>query len=132
PPVRIADRERNIEISYFEDKPHLLVPGQELSGLKEGNIDRQEIYPLEDILKDFPKKNPRFNQWKYVDWEGDGDKDLLIGVDDWGDYGWDNAYDEQGNWTNGPLHGYVYLIRNDDGEYVNTGRLEAGGEVLDG
>ena len=131
PPVRIADRYRNIEISYFDGQPHFLIPGKEITGLTSGEILETEVYPVEEILQDFPKKTPRFNQWKYVDWEGDGDKDILIGVDDWGDYGWDNAHDDQGNWTNGPLHGYVYLIRNDGGQYVNTGRLEANGEVID-
>ena len=32
--------------------------------------------------------------------------------DDWTDYGWDNAYDANGKWTNGPLRGFVYFIRN--------------------
>src|SRR6185295_13979309 len=27
-------------------------------------------------------------------------------------YGWDNAYDPNGRWMNGPLRGYVYLLRN--------------------
>lgn len=131
PPVRIADVEDDIEISYIAGEPHLLIPGQEITGWGSDHIVKTDIYPVENILKDFPKKKPRFNQWKYVDWEGDGDKDFLVGADDWSDYGWDNAYDEDGNWTNGPLHGYVYLIRNDDGKYLNTGRLKAGGEVID-
>ena len=131
PPVRIGDQERNIEISYFADTPHILIPGQEMTGWGSGQLVKTDIYPVEEILKDFPKKKPRFNQWKYVDWEGDGDRDILVGADDWGDYGWDNAFDDEGNWTNGPLHGYVYLIRNDEGQYVNMGRLKAAGEVID-
>ena len=31
--------------------------------------------------------------WRYVDWEGDGDQDLIVGIGDWSDYGWDQAYD---------------------------------------
>ena len=131
PPVRIADRYRNMEISYFEGEPHILIPGKEITGLTTGDIQETDVFPVEEILKDFPIKTPRFNQWKYVDWDGDGDKDILIGADDWGDYGWDNAWDEQGNWTNGPLHGYVYLILNENGTYVNQGRLKAAGEVID-
>jgi len=131
PPVRVADRYRNIEISYFEGQPHFLIPGKEITGLTSGDIQETDIYPAEEILRDFPVKAPRFNQWKFVDWDGDGDKDILIGVDDWGDYGWDNAHDDQGNWSNGPLHGYVYLILNENGEYINQGRLKAGGGWID-
>ena len=45
--------------------------------------------------------------WRYVDYDGDGDQDLIVGVGDWSDYGWDAAFDRKGNWNNGPLHGYV-------------------------
>ena len=50
--------------------------------------------------------------WRYVDYDGDGLRDIIVGVGDWTDYGWDNAYDERGNWTNGPLRGFVYVARN--------------------
>ena len=65
------------------------------------------------------------------DYDGDGDLDILVGMDDWSDYGWDNAFDSTGNWVNGPLHGYVYLLENRDGEYHNRGRLQAGGKEID-
>ncbi len=55
---------------------------------------------------------PRGSQWRYVDYDGDGRLDLVNGAGDWGSYGWDNAYDAEGKWTNGPLHGYVYVLRN--------------------
>src|SRR5690606_8012075 len=61
----------------------------------------------------------RANQWKYCDYDGDGALDLIIGIGDWNDYGmewgkdgWENAYDKDGRWKNGPLHGYVYLMHN--------------------
>ncbi len=131
PPVKIAEKHRNIEVSFVDGNPRLLVPGKELTGLEQGDLKEKEVFSVEEILKDFPKKKPRFNQWKYVDYDGDGNLDFIVGVDDWGDYGWDNAFDEAGNWTNGPLHGYVYWIRNEDGKYVNKGRLKAGGKVID-
>src|SRR5690606_1138030 len=46
-------------------------------------------------------------------------------------YGWDNAYDDNGNWTNGPLHGYVSLVENVNGTYAPYRRLEAGGAPID-
>jgi hypothetical protein len=35
-----------------------------------------------------------------------------VGIEDWTDYGWDDAFDSSGKWTNGPLHGFVYWVKN--------------------
>ena len=69
--------------------------------------------------------------WNYADWDGDGDADIIVGIDTWDDYGWDNAYSPDGVWKNGPLHGYVYLLENRDGKYVNAGRITGGGYDID-
>ena len=58
--------------------------------------------------------------WRYVDWEGDGDQDLIVGIGDWTDYAWDHAYDRPARWRNGPLHGWVYLIENVDGKLLRS------------
>ena len=76
-------------------------------------------------------KKSRSNMWSYVDWDNDGDKDIIVGIDTWDDYGWDNAFDSAGKWTNGPLHGYVYLLEDVDGKYVNRGKINAGGKPID-
>ncbi len=54
----------------------------------------------------------RDDMWLPVDWDGDGKVDLLNGVSDWRDYGWDDAYNSKGEWLRGPLHGYVYFWKN--------------------
>ncbi|MCC6538704.1 MAG: VCBS repeat-containing protein [Bryobacterales bacterium] len=54
----------------------------------------------------------RDDLWQPVDWDRDGRIDVLAGVSDWTEYGWDDAYDATGKWTRGPLHGYVYFHRN--------------------
>ncbi len=55
----------------------------------------------------------RADQWKFVDYDGDGAVDVVLGLGVWDDYGWDDAYNAQGVWTNGPLHGYVMVARNE-------------------
>jgi hypothetical protein len=74
----------------------------------------------------------RDDLWYPVDWEGDGHIDVLNGVSDWRDYGWDDAFNEKGEWTRGPLHGYVWLHRGlGGGQFAPPVRLEAGGTTLD-
>ena len=70
-----------------------------------------------------------------VDWDNDGKIDVLNGISDWRDYGWDDAFNNKGDWVNGPLHGHVYLYRNvgtnQKPVYAEPERLEAGGKVID-
>ncbi len=77
----------------------------------------------------------RDDLWYPVDWDGDGRIDILAGVSDWRDYGWDDAYDEKGRWTRGPLHGYVWFHRNigtnQNPVYAEPVKVEAGGKPID-
>lgn len=77
----------------------------------------------------------RFNQWRYVDYDGDGALDLTIGIEDWAEYGWDRAFNAQGEWTRGPLHGQIYLLRNrgttEEPDYDKPTKIMAGGKPLD-
>ena len=131
PPVRLGPAIPQVQVSHTDGKARVLVPGSELKDFQKSMDQRPEaLFPKEEILKDFAK-NPRFNQWKMVDYDGDGDQDILVGVDDWSDYGWDNAFNAEGKWTNGPLHGYVYYVENEDGAYQNRGRIQVNGSDLD-
>ncbi len=77
----------------------------------------------------------RGEQWSYVDFDGDGKLDLVLGVGDWSDYGWDNAFDANGRWTNGPLHGFVYIMKNigtnEKPKYAPPFRLRADNRDVD-
>ncbi len=130
-PVWLNKSIKDIQVSYVNDQARFTVPGYELLNFTETfTKEKKKLFDKGDIMKDIKGRN-RFNQWKMVDYEGDGDVDIIVGVDDWNDYGWDNAYNDKGEWTNGPLHGYVYLIENVDGKYVNKGRIKAGGKDID-
>lgn len=77
----------------------------------------------------------RDDLWYPVDWDRDGRIDLLVGTSDWRDYGWDDAFDSEGRWRRGPLHGYVWFHRNIGTnarpEYAAPVKLQAGGEDID-
>ena len=130
PGVRLGPTGHNVQVSYVDGEPRVLKENFEFSrfktdGLANGGI---KIYPTSNIHAG----STRARMWRYVDWEGDGDQDLVVGIGDWSDYVWDQAYDAQGRWRNGPLHGWVYLIENLDGRYSNTPRkIHAGGAPID-
>jgi hypothetical protein len=75
------------------------------------------------------------NQRRFCDYDGDGVTDLIAGTADWEDYGWDNAFNDKGEWTRGPLHGYVYVARNkgtnEAPDYAPAFKVEAGGKPVD-
>ena len=133
-------------ISYVSGQPVVTAT----ASVKQGDIFayRGNVYP--DFLQshfDRPTKlgaperiltepgNIRQNQWKLVDYDGDGALDLTVGIDFWGDYGWDAAFNRFGDWTRGPLHGYVYLMRNTGTTaspvYAEPVRVQAGGRPVD-
>jgi len=106
---RLANGLSNIRPSFVNGKVRLLLPGEELINFKKSRFSkRKNIYPKKKLLED----KVREKDWKYCDYDGDGDRDLIVGEGYWGDYGWDNAFDAQGRWLNGPLHGYVFWIEN--------------------
>ncbi|PZX53072.1 VCBS repeat protein [Algoriphagus ratkowskyi] len=130
PPVRIGDAIKNVQISHIDEGVKVTIPGVELVDFKTKLASSEQVlFDAEELKKGFEKV--RFNQWKMVDYDGDGDLDVVVGIDDWADYGWDNAFNDKGVWVNGPLHGFVFLLENVDGKYVNKGRIEAGGKMLD-
>ncbi len=130
PPVRIGDPIKDVQISYVDGQPRVLAPGIEFVNFKKNlTAQPQELFPADTF--EVLNKRIRFRQWKYVDYENDGDLDIVVGIQDGEDYGWDNAYDSEGVWTNGPLHGYVYLLENIGGKYELKGKIMAGGKPID-
>lgn len=129
-PVKIGNGLKNVTLSWCNGVAKITGSGVEFTEFTKSVYDKPVgIFNSEEILSQHPRK--RFNHWKYADWEGDGDFDLLVGIDDWADYGWDNAFDKNGKWTRGELHGYLYLLENDNGSYISRGKVLAGGQPID-
>ena len=109
PGRRISKGLQNVQVSFVASKPRVLSPGNEYPDFLRSGLESPKKLSLPANLH--PNK-VRGNFWRYVDYDGDGVQDVIVGTDDWTDYGWDNAYDATGKWTNGPLRGFVYLARN--------------------
>ncbi|MEM7372337.1 MAG: VCBS repeat-containing protein [Bacteroidota bacterium] len=112
PGKRIGPSERYLQISHVGDKPVVLSPGTQYLDFRKHALESPKAIPLVIDFEELHGRT-RANQWTYLDYEADGDLDLIIGLGVWEAYGWDNAYDSLGMWTNGPLHGYVYLSLNE-------------------
>lgn len=129
-PRKIGEGMKNLQIFSENGISRVLGRGVEYMDFKDNIFSNpKKLFDVDKLEKGH--KKIRFSQWKYADFENDGDLDLLVGIDDWGDYGWDNAFDSIGNWTNGPLHGYVYLLENKGGEYIDQGKIMAAGKPVD-
>lgn len=133
PAMRISKGAQNVQLSYVDGKAHVTSVGAEYPDFLQSGLDKPVKLP---VANNFHKGKIRANQWRYVDYNGDGKTDLIIGIGDWADYGWDNAFDAQGRWKNGPLHGFVYLFRNrgtnEKPVYADPVKIEAGGRPIDG
>ncbi len=133
PGVRLGNAQRYMHLSYVDGQPRILIPGHEFVDFRKSGFKKPT--PIYNTDKIHSQKSKRAQNWNYVDYDGDGDSDLIIGIGDWSDYGWDNAYDSRGVWENGRLHGYVYLVRNlgttKKPNYDNPVRIKAGKSDID-
>jgi hypothetical protein len=131
--IRVSDALRNVQVSYVGEQTRVLVPNKEYVNFL--GQDFSETKPFHCPKINVGEGRVRANQWKLVDFDGDGLVDLVHGAGFWGDYGWDNAFDEKGEWQRGPLHGYVYIMRNmgshENPEYETPYRLQAQGKDVD-
>jgi hypothetical protein len=131
---RIAKAMQNLQVSYVDGTPRVLCPGEEFVDFRSKGVSKRAKLPVPESSVPTAKRI-RANQWRYVDYDGDGVADLVIGVEDWGDYGWDDAYDKSGRWANGPLHGLVYWLRNagsnERPQYQPPVKVEAAGQPVD-
>ncbi|MDX1945646.1 MAG: VCBS repeat-containing protein [Pirellulaceae bacterium] len=111
PGVRIGPGFQSVRVSHVGGVPRVLTPAREFADFRAARFDQPLKLPLPTNIHE-PGRKIRANTWHYVDYDDDDALDIVVGVDDWQDYGWDDGYDAAGNWLRGPLRGYVYLLRN--------------------
>ncbi len=107
PAVRLGVGRGNVDVSHTAGGPRVLGPAVEYVDFRRNIWNAPRKLPLPSNI--CGTKKIRTRQWRLADYNGDGTLDLLVGEGDWADYGWDNAFDPQGRWTRGPLHGYVFV-----------------------
>lgn len=123
PARRLSGTVHYVMPSYVDNAVRVLSPGFEYPDFfARGTATKTAIPSPLDFhrLVGRQTKGPkiRHRQWRLADYDGDGVVDLVFGIEDWSEYGWDDAWDASGRWTAGPLHGFVYWARN-------TGSLES-------
>lgn len=132
PARRIGQAAANVQVSYLHGQPVVLSPATTYPDFFQTGLDQPRKLALPANVH--PQK-VRGNFWRYVDYDGDGKTDLIVGADDWTDYGWDNAYDASGKWTHGPLRGFVYLLHNsgtnEQPVYESPVKIQAGDQPLE-
>jgi len=128
-----------LTLSWVNGRPRVLAKNQEFTRFREGDwTTTKPVYPTDRLA---PIKNLRSNSWRFVDYDGDGVHDLLVGHDSWDHFGsfgtndWWKDYDTSGRWSGGGLRGQVYWVKNDgtDAE-PRWGRVEplfAGGRAVE-
>lgn len=126
--------------SYVDGGMRVLTPGAEHKNFTRTGLDEKVKLPLDAKFHKPQGKQPkgpkmRHNQWRYTDYDGDGALDLMVAVEDWSYYGWDDAWSADGKWLNGPLHGWIYFVRNTgttaEPKYAKPVFIEAAGRRLD-
>ena len=126
--------------SYVDGKLRVLTPGFEHPNYLTSGLQPSVALPVgtdfyQPQWTNFKRVKVRHRQQHYVDYDGDGALDLVAAIEDWSDYGWDDAWDADGKWKNGPLHGLVYVFRNTgttaQPKYDKPQQLLADGKPLD-
>ncbi len=106
---RVSGGNMNVQASFIDGKVRVLRPGEEFPDYAATGLEKPTKLPLPPNVH---PRNLRGNMWKYVDFDGDGRLDAAIGIDDWTPYGWANAWNASGTWTNAPSMGRIYIVRN--------------------
>ncbi len=140
PAVKLSSTVHYVMPSYVGDQLRVLSPGVGYTHFASSGLTTKVALPVDAKFYVPSGKQPRgpkvrHNQWRYVDYDGDTNLDLVVGIEDWSYYGWDDAWDSNGEWTNEKLHGFVMLLRNEGTNegprYAAPVKVESDGGAID-
>jgi len=126
--VRLSDAPRNLTISHHGSDWTIATTGEAFPDYKQTKLENPVDIPV--AIPDGLGKT-RAKQYYLLDYDGDGRRDVVMGIGIWQDYGWDDAWNEQGEWQNGPLRGHVYVALNNGDGYDEPYRLSVGDDALE-
>lgn len=120
PAVRISQGLDNVTVSYDGIVPIVTSPGKVYPHIKQTGLTQSKKIPFKGDVH-IPEGRIRSNQWSYVDFNGNGVLDLIVGVGDYKDH------------VSNKL-GYVYYIENkgtdEKPKYGIPIKLQAGGDPV--
>lgn len=109
PGKRLDGAMHNITISHTASGWTLMNEGKVFTDFVNSGFKNPELLAV-DAPGDLGKT--RAKQWYQYDYDGDGLDDVIMGYGIWETYGWDDAWDDAGNWKNGPLRSRIFVARN--------------------
>lgn len=117
PGKRLGPASPGMTLSMVNGQPRIMVGREELTNFRNGDwTTRKAWFPQTTVV---PVKHARDHFWRWADFDGDGQSDLIVGHGDWTDFGWFDknewwkGYNAKGAWTGAPLHGPVFWLRNE-------------------
>lgn len=130
-PTRLVEKAfEYTQASIVNNTVYVISAGIEYTDFK-NNLFNNPVIITPNVLPENDVEEPRSNMWSYVDYDSDGDLDILVGIDDQKDYHTGNGFNASGEWTNGPLRGYMYFLENVNGSYINRGKILAGNNPIE-
>ncbi len=143
PARRLGKAAHYVTPSYVGGALRVLTPGLEYPAFLKSGLDVARRLPAPSTREIHTNEfggtpglfKIRHNQWRFVDYDGDGALDLTVAIEDWSHYGWDDAYDASGNWLHGPLHGIIHVLHNTGStaapQYDKPFLIQSAGKPLD-
>lgn len=134
---RLSHTVHYVTPSYPGGKLRVLTPGWEHPDFPRTGLTEKAKLPVNVNFykpQGTQPKGPqiRHRQWSWADYDGDGREDLIAAMEDWSFYGWDDAWNARGEWQNGPLRGFVFVLRNaGNGHFSEPFQVRAGDQPLE-
>jgi hypothetical protein len=116
PGKRLGPATADMTLSMVNGQPRIMAGRTELTKFRDGDWTTRKSWFAKTTV--VPIEHSRDHFWRWADFDGDGQSDLIVGHGDWTAFGWFDknewwrGYNAKGEWTGAPLHGPVFWLRN--------------------